>query len=66
VVRNGGGGRGSDEHFFQPGQRYSEAEVNRMLEAFHPDTATLRRDLVGEGLMPRQGGGGEYWRVEEK
>jgi len=49
---------------FQVGQRYSEAEVNRMLEAFHPDTATLRRELVGEGLMARQGGG-EYWRVEE-
>jgi len=24
----------------------------------------LRRELVGSGLMQREGGGGEYWRVE--
>jgi len=24
----------------------------------------LRRELVGCGLMAREGGGGEYWRVE--
>lgn len=51
---------------FQPGQRYPEAQVNLILEVFHPDTATLRRELVGEGFMHREGGGGEYWRVEEK
>jgi hypothetical protein len=25
--------------------------------------ASLRRELVGAGLMKREGGGGEYWRV---
>ena len=48
---------------FEPGARYSEKQVNEMLLRFHKDTATLRRELVGYGLMQREGGGGEYWRV---
>jgi predicted transcriptional regulator len=47
---------------FDPGVRYSEKQVNEMLSRFHEDTATLRRELVGYGLMQREGGGGEYWR----
>ncbi len=47
---------------FRPGERYSERQVNEMLSRYHPDTATLRRELVGYGLMGREGGGGEYWR----
>ena len=49
---------------FEPGVRYSEKQVNEMLARFHEDTATLRRELVGYGLMQREGGGGEYWREE--
>ncbi len=49
---------------FAPGKRYSEKQVNKMLLRFHTDTATLRRELVGFGLMQREGGGGEYWRPE--
>jgi hypothetical protein len=49
---------------FEPGVRYSEKQVNEKLARFHQDTATLRRELVGYGLMQREGGGGEYWRVE--
>jgi len=49
---------------FEPGVRYSEKQVNEMLAHFHKDTATLRRELVGYGLMRREGGGGEYWREE--
>ena len=48
---------------FEEGQRYSEKRVNEILKSYHPDTATLRRELVGFGLMQREGGGGEYWRV---
>ena len=48
---------------FDVGQRYSEKQVNVTLARFHDDTATLRRELVGYGLMQREGGGGEYWRV---
>jgi predicted transcriptional regulator len=49
---------------FEPGVRYSEKQVNEVLSRYHEDTATLRRELVGYGLMQREGGGGEYWRVE--
>jgi len=48
---------------FDVGKRYSEKRVNEILSRFHEDTATLRRELVGYGLMKREGGGGEYWRV---
>jgi biotin operon repressor len=48
---------------FEPGVRYSEKQVNERLSHFHEDTATLRRELVGYGLMGREGGGGEYWRI---
>ena len=48
---------------FDVGRRYSEKQVNDILVRYHEDTATLRRELVGFGLMQREGGGGEYWRV---
>jgi predicted transcriptional regulator len=48
---------------FEVGKRYSEKQVNEILAGYHDDTATLRRELVGYGLMQREGGGGEYWRV---
>ncbi len=50
---------------FKVGKRYSEKQVNEILSSYHEDTATLRRELVGYGLMKREGGGGEYWRVED-
>jgi len=48
---------------FDMEKRYSEKQVNEILARYHADTATLRRELVGFGLMQREGGGGEYWRV---
>ena len=48
---------------FEAGKRYSEKRVNVILSQYHADTATLRRELIGYGLMQREGGGGEYWRV---
>src|SRR5215510_8319627 len=48
---------------FDVGKRYSEKQVNEILSQYNDDTATLRRELVGFGLMKREGGGGEYWRV---
>ncbi len=47
---------------FEPDKKYSEKKVNEILARFHEDTATLRRELVGNGLMQREGGGGNYWR----
>lgn len=46
---------------FKPGMRYSEKQVNEILSRFHNDTATLRRELIGYGLLERQAG--EYWRA---
>jgi predicted transcriptional regulator len=46
---------------FEVGKRYSEKRVNEILSQYYEDTATLRRELIGYGLMQREGG--EYWRV---
>jgi hypothetical protein len=48
---------------FEPGVRYSEKQVNLILGKRHADTAALRRHLVDEGFMEREGGGGAYWRA---
>jgi DNA-binding transcriptional ArsR family regulator len=50
---------------FQPGKRYSEKEVNEMLSNYFEDYTTLRRELVEYKMLAREGGGGEYWLVEE-
>ena len=49
---------------FEPGRRYSEKQVNRILSRFNDDTARMRRNLVDFGFMGRQGGGGDYWRLD--
>ena len=46
--------------FFEPGQLYPEAEVNGILGRFHPDYAALRRYLVDDRFLTREGG--SYWR----
>lgn len=38
---------------FEPGRRYTEAEVNQVLGAWHADHAALRRYLVDEGFLRR-------------
>ena len=45
---------------FEPGRTYTEAEVNAVLWSFHDDHAALRRYLVDEGMLAREGG--VYWR----
>lgn len=46
--------------YFDPGTRYSEAMVNLILGQRHPDTASLRRYMVDEGILDRADG--QYWR----
>jgi hypothetical protein len=46
---------------FEPGVRYPEREVDAVLRAWHPDHASLRRYLVDEELLARDGG--VYWRI---
>jgi aspartate/methionine/tyrosine aminotransferase len=47
---------------FEPGQRYTEVDVNRSLRAVWPqDVAALRRYLVDAQLLERADG--KYWRI---
>jgi hypothetical protein len=46
---------------FVPGVRYPERDVNAILRAWYPDHAALRRYLVDEDLLARDGG--VYWRI---
>jgi hypothetical protein len=46
---------------FEPGVKYPERAVDSVLRAWHPDHASLRRFLVDEELLARNGG--LYWRV---
>lgn len=46
---------------FDPGTRYPELVVNEIIKRHHPDSATLRRELIGGGWMAREGG--VYWRL---
>ena len=45
---------------FEPGQRYSEKEVNMILRRYYIDTAALRRYMVDQHLLERSRG--VYWR----
>lgn len=49
---------------FEPHVHYSERQVNQILVRFHEDTASLRREMIGLGLLERTRGGEEYWRGE--
>ena len=46
---------------FEPGRRYTEAQVNTILQRWHDDHAALRRYLVDDGFLDRDAG--EYWRT---
>lgn len=43
---------------------YTEPEVNAIIGRFHDDHCTLRRDMIGEGLMGRENG--IYRRIRQK
>lgn len=49
---------------FEHGRRYPEPELNEIIKRHHPNTATLRREMVGARLMQRDNG--VYWRVPEQ
>ena len=46
---------------FEPGEHYEEKEVNAIVGRFFNDYASLRRYLVDEGFLDREGG--VYWRA---
>jgi DNA-binding transcriptional ArsR family regulator len=47
--------------YFDETKKYSEKEVNEIIERYHPDYSTLRRELVNNKLMERERG--IYWRI---
>lgn len=47
---------------FEAGKRYTEKEVNLVIANFHDDFCTLRREMIMERLMDREGV--YYWRNE--
>jgi len=46
---------------FEPGMKYKEAEVNEIIQRHHPDSASIRRELIGAHFLQRENG--IYWRV---
>jgi hypothetical protein len=48
---------------FEADRRYREVEVNELIQRRHWDCATLRRELIGYGMMAREAG--VYWRCPE-
>lgn len=50
--------------YFEDGRKYSEREVNQILNAKHTfkDQSTLRRELVNMKLLGRKSDCSEYWR----
>lgn len=48
---------------FEFDQQYSERSLNEIIKRIHPDTATLRRELIGYRMMQRENG--IYWREPE-
>jgi DNA-binding transcriptional ArsR family regulator len=50
-------------HAFIGSRRYTEAEVNALIQERHWDSATLRRELIGHHMLARQDR--IYWRLPE-
>ena len=40
---------------FVPGKVYSEKELNGIIVQFHEDYCTIRRDMISEGILSRNG-----------
>ena len=40
---------------FEIGKKYDEKEVNAKIEDFFDDYCTIRRDMISEGIMEREG-----------
>lgn len=48
---------------FQIGETYPEKAVNALIQQYHFDSATLRREMIGYQMMQRDKG--IYWRLPE-
>lgn len=48
---------------FSPDQNYSEKEVNTIIQTMFDDYVTVRRYLIGYGMMGRTNDGSAYWVI---
>ena len=48
---------------FDEDRRYTEKEINEGLQKYHWDSATIRREFIGYGMMAREKG--VYWRLSD-
>ncbi|HML24609.1 MAG TPA: metalloregulator ArsR/SmtB family transcription factor [Aggregatilinea sp.] len=46
---------------FEVGREYTEMEVNDLIRKIYPDSATLRREMIEQGLLKRERN--IYWRL---
>lgn len=49
---------------FEVGKVYEKQEVNDLINRFHEDHCTIRRDMISEGIMERDGS--RYVRKSQK
>ncbi len=47
---------------FVPGKVYEEKELNEIITRFHEDYCTIRRDMISEGILKRDGS--RYVRIK--
>jgi DNA-binding transcriptional ArsR family regulator len=50
-------------NFFDEDTKYTEKEINEILQKYYPDSASIRRAFIENRMMEREGGGGRYWRI---
>lgn len=48
---------------FEPGNTYTEREMNDRLRVYSDDVASLRRGLIDTRMMARDASGARYWRT---
>jgi predicted transcriptional regulator len=51
---------------FEFDRKYTEREVNAVIERFNEDISGLRRDLISARLFVRERDGSAYWRVGQE
>lgn len=49
---------------FEQGKKYTEKEINLIIADFHDDFCTIRREMIAENLLERDGN--IYWKKAEE
>jgi hypothetical protein len=46
--------------------RYTEQQINDILEKYNEDYPRMRREMVDFGFLNRTNNGSEYWRTDKE